>query len=353
MTVLRDDLTTTGIVIEGPHQARLAEFSAPRPADGALTVRVELCGVCTPEQRVYRGTRQSYPYWGGHELSAIVEEAAGDASTSLLAPGTRVAIALMPRCGSCYACRRGLDNHCAYLWPRDGSEALPQGPRGFSTRLVVPPYQAFAFPPEIPAEIVALTEPLACCLRSIAMTAVAPGDVVSVHGCGTMGRLHAAALTRMGCRVVMSDADPTAREGAGAVAGLAISPVAPAEAGEAIGALSGGAGARAAFCTRGGGVSIAAAIAGSARGGSVVLYQSLPAASLLQVDINDLHYREIRLVGSIAQSAADLARSRDLLVAHPDIRDALAIEVIAAEPPDAALARSLAPEVNRVMIDFR
>lgn len=348
------NFTTSAVIIEAPHDARVTDLTVLRAPSDVLMVRVELCGVCTPEQRVYRGAKSSYPYWGGHELSAVVEEATADAQPPLPAPGTRVAVALMPRCGRCHACLRGLDNHCAYLFPRPRDSAVPAGPRGFATRLAIAPHQAFAFPPEIPTEVVALTEPLACCLRSIAMAGVRADDIVSVHGCGTMGRLHAAVLVRMGCRVVISDCDPNARAAADmAVRGLAAPSVAPDALAEVVALLSDGAGSRAAFCTRGGGDAVAAAISASARGGSVVLYQSVPTAPRTEIDINELHYREIKLVGTIAQSAVDLAMARNFLVAHPDIIEALAIEVFGFEVPDRALGRALAPEVNRVMIDFR
>lgn len=71
------------------------------------------------------------------------------------------------------------------------------------------------------------------------------------------------------------------------------------------------------------------------------------------IDLNDLHYREIRLVGTIAQSLRDLQNARDIIAMDPSIRDCLTVEILSAADPLAALDRAISPDVNRVMIDFR
>lgn len=95
------------------------------------------------------------------------------------------------------------------------------------------------------------------------------------------------------------------------------------------------------------------AIETSARGGRVILFQSLQADREVRLDLNDLHYREITVTGTIAQSAKDFAAARTLLAHDTAIRDALTIETVPATEANRAFARSLALDVNRVMIDYR
>lgn len=344
-----DRFHTDAILIDRPHSARLTHLRPSRTNENNLLARVELCGVCTPEQRIFRGAKQTYPYWGGHEVSAIVERS----DNSTLNAGSRIAVALMPRCGHCEACRRGLDNHCAYLHPTPVTDGLPCGPRGFSSVVEVAPYQAISFPHEIGSETVALTEPIACCLRSITQASVRAGDLVSVFGCGTMGRLHAALLSRMGCRVLVADDDAGFRSAAEVLVGLAAPPLPVDDVPAVVNEMSWGEGARAAFCTRGGAVAVGTALRTAARKGVIVLYQSLPASPTIEINLNEIHYREIQVIGTIAQSLRDLQNARDVIVRDPSIRDCISIETLSFSDPMVALHRAISPEINRVMIDFR
>lgn len=346
-------LETKAIVIPGPGRAELRDLTVPVTDPQTVRVRVELCGVCTPEQRVFRGAGRGYPYWGGHEISGIVES--DETPYTGLEPGTRVALGLMPRCGACAHCRRHLDNHCAYVHGAAGSrrEAGLSGPGGFATRIAVEPYKVFAYPPGVPPETVALTEPLACCLRSVRAAAPAPGDLVAIYGAGTMGRLHASLAAVAGCRVLVFDDDAGSRQAIESFDALHVGPLDPAHVAEVVREASGGNGVAAAFCTRGGRQSIELAVRTSARGGTVVLFQSLPDARPVEIDVNDLHYREIRLVGTIAQTASDLAEARNFLSARTDFHRTLAVETASARDPETALRRATDPAVNRVMIDFR
>jgi L-iditol 2-dehydrogenase len=219
--------------------------------------------------------------------------------------------------------------------------------------LEIDPAQAFAYPAHVSAECAALNEPVACCLRSVEQAKPKPGDLVSVFGCGTMGRLHTALLLQRGCRVIMVDDDGLSRSAAAQIGGLAAEPVAMRDAPMLIRRLSDVDGAQTAFCTRGGAAAASMAIETSARGGRVILFQSLQADRDVRLDLNDLHYREITVTGTIAQSAKDFAAARTLLAHDTAIRDALTIETVPATEANRAFARSLALDVNRVMIDFR
>ena len=349
MTPRGEPLSVQGLIITDAGRAEHRRFDLPFDPSGQVIVRVELCGICTPEQRVFRGARATYPYWGGHELCGIVE--AVPSGAPLPGVGSRVALGLMPRCGHCRACRRGLDNHCAYLHPEPPGDG-PPGPRGFSDRVIVAPNMLFPVGPDGPPEVAALTEPVACVSRSVAMASPVAGETALVFGAGTMGLLHTALLTRAGCRVLVVSEDQRWLDQASAAGAHATHGT-----GDSLDAIvrdhTEGWGCDMVFCTRGGTAAVAAAIRLSARGGRIVLYQSLASDKTLPIDINDLHYREIRLIGTIAQSSDDLRRATELLRDQPELVRSLTTEIVAAGDGENALKRALAPDVTRVLIEFR
>jgi L-iditol 2-dehydrogenase len=343
-------MKTAGLVITAPGRAELQELQVPVPVGDHVVVRVELCGVCTPEQRVFRGARPQYPYWGGHELCGIVEQVCSDRQ-GLPEPGTRVALGLMPRCGRCEACRRGLDNHCAYVNRAAPTDGLPAGPRGFADRVAVEPYQVISLPAPLRPERVALTEPLACCLHSVHKAAPEVGETAVVLGAGTMGLLHTVLLSQAGCRVLVLDDDPDALSRAQAAGAAWTGPLTP-QALAAVLELTGGWGAEMVFCSRGGDLGLQLAARLAARAARVVLFQSYPSgAELAHFAPEDVHYREVRLMGSIAQTLDDLRGAAEILALDPDRFDCLHIEVLPCG--ERALARSLAPDLDRVLLDFR
>jgi L-iditol 2-dehydrogenase len=106
-------------------------------------------------------------------------------------------------------------------------------------------------------------------------------------------------------------------------------------------------------CTRYGARAIALALAAAARGGRVVLYQSIPEHDEVRFSANFLHYREIEIIGTIAQSAADVSAAIVLISQHPSLLDVLCTEIIPASRSNEAFEASLRPQMNRVLLDFR
>jgi len=74
------------------------------PSAGELLVRIEAAGVCHSDLSVVDGNRvRPTPMLLGHEAAGIVEQV-GDGVTDV-APGDRVVMTFLPRCGSCAGCR--------------------------------------------------------------------------------------------------------------------------------------------------------------------------------------------------------------------------------------------------------
>jgi L-iditol 2-dehydrogenase len=344
-------MEVTGVIISNALDVQIRHFCCPKPANDELVVKVELCGICTPEQRVYRGTKAVYPYWGGHELCGIVQDLPSN-YRGAIRRGDRVAVALMRRCGKCHACRVGLDNHCAYINPQSRL-GLPSGPGGLADRIVIQPYKAFVIPSTIPAERAALAEPIACVLRSIDRAALQSGAFVAVIGAGTMGLIHTALLTLKGYQVFVVD-DNIGSYGQALAAGAShVGPISDLSSLTTTKAFNGGWGFDAMFCTRSGPHAIEGAVSAMARGGRIVLYQSIQDSAAITLDANLFHYRELQLIGTIAQTERDFAGAIQTLTDHSAKFDFLRVEVVSMERSAEAYKRSIQPQINRVLIDFR
>lgn len=340
-------IKVSGLIVTAPRNVSLNRFSMYPNSEEYVQIKVETCGLCTWEQRVYRGVKQTYPFWGGHEVCGIVDSVYGP-NINGFKNGERVAVALMRRCGKCHYCVRGLDNHCVYVRPEPVG-SIPQGPRGLSNVMLVPPYQVFRLSPCTSATEGALVEPTACVLRSIDKGKVALGSTAVVIGSGTMGLIHAALLNLMGCKVVVCGENDDQALAAGADVAL---PFRINKIEEAILDITGGHGADAVFCTREGGDGIRLAVRIVGRGGRVVLYQSMRGSDITPLNMNDLHYREIEVVGTISQTISDFYRAADLLSSHVGLYSFLETRVVSATQGERAFEIALEPSVNRVFVSF-
>jgi L-iditol 2-dehydrogenase len=336
---------TRGVLVHSPRQVALAHL----PLEGAeerdrLEVLVEACGLCTWEQRVYKGDRKTYPFWGGHELCGVLADS-GRPLPDGLAAGDRVAVALMRRCGHCRHCRRGASNHCAYVNPAPVG-AGPRGPRGLSDRLFVEPYQVASLGRAVSPARGTLVEPLACALRSVQRAAPRLGERALVLGAGTMGLLHAALLAPLTERLVVADQEAVVGWMSGQPFELA--------AVEALRALGDGgldhSGFDIIFCTRGGPDWISLALKLADRGGRVVLYQSIPRDDTLRCSANLIHYRELTILGTISQTMDDFAAAAALIRSRPALLDGIKVQEYLAEDCGEAFEAAVSGRYNRAIV---
>ena len=284
-----------------PARLVLEERALPRPEPGEILVHVDAASICGTDLRIAAGVHRAYLNADGrvpgHELAGTVVELG--AGVGQVSEGDRVFVAPNYGCGRCPACRRGRVNLCEA--PRalgitdDGAFAeyalLPQA-------LVA---QGNVMPIALgrdPAEI-ALAEPLACVLRGSRACAVGHGDLVLVYGAGPIGLLHLAVARLAGADVVVRE---------------------PNEARRAV-AVERGAGTE---LSRPPDVVIVAAPSQEAQrealelaapGGRINLFAGLPRdASRVELDTNLVHYKELVVTGTTANTNADCRDALALIV---------------------------------------
>lgn len=188
------------------------EVADPQPPDGGVVIAVEATGLCRSDWHGWRGHDpdiRALPHVPGHELAGVVS-AVGRGVTRWQ-PGDRVTVPFVCACGHCPACAAGEQQVCE-------RQAQP----GFTTWGSFAEYVAIGnadvnlvrLPPDLPAAAAAALG----CRFATAFRAVtvhgrpAPGDWVTVHGCGGAGLSAVMIAAAAGARVVAVDPSAQALE---------------------------------------------------------------------------------------------------------------------------------------------
>jgi L-iditol 2-dehydrogenase len=178
----------------------LKDIKEPEPRKNELKIKVHAAGICGTDIHIMRDEYPcNAPVVLGHEYSGIVEEVGSEVQG--FKKGDRViSLTAVVTCGNCKFCYEGLLMLC------DNRLSIGSGVNGaMAEYLVVPAHLAFKIPDEISLDEAALSEPLACVVRSVIEKAtVKAGDYVLVSGPGTMGFLTMQVAMASGGKVVVT-----------------------------------------------------------------------------------------------------------------------------------------------------
>ncbi len=161
----------------------LVNYPLNRMGEKDLRIRVETCGVCRTDLHIYSGEAPaSPPVILGHEYVGAIVEIGSKVSGFQI--DEKVAVDPNITCGYCSFCKKGKVNLCKNLVALgvniDG---------GFAEYSVIPASQAYHLPEDFPAKRAAFAEPLSCCLRGIQQASIEMADSVAIVGGGTIGLL--------------------------------------------------------------------------------------------------------------------------------------------------------------------
>ncbi len=280
-------------------EIRETEQPVLRPTE--LLVKIAFCGICTLEQRLYTGERMIYlPIVAGHEASAVVV-AIGDEVVSNHAIGDHVALDLVNRCHICPECLAGNTNLCENRFNK-GLHVLG----AFSEYMTVRSDQAHILPKELPLARAALTEPLACIIRSLKKVGLQLGETLLICGAGTMGLLHMKMGMAMGAKVIMCDIDKNRlleAQRMGCVVALDASDGEHLV--EQVKSLSGGRGVDCCIITSPAKDAAKLAFQVLAPAGRVNVFTSYDDKPDFPIDMNTVHRREYQITGSEGRSEID------------------------------------------------
>ena len=280
---------------------RIEEADVPVPGPREALVRARACGICSGDVVPWY-IRKKAPLVFGHEpVGEIVELGREVAHLEL---GTRVFVHHHAPCLQCRACRRGEFVQCP-TWR--ASKIVPGGMAEF---FLVPETNLFADTLPLPDHVSdtdgALTEPLACVVKSLDRAGDVRGSSLLVIGLGIMGQLHVILGRHRGARQVIG-ADLVAARCAHA-AGLGADVVIDASREslrDAVLAATDGAGAEIVIVGPATTQAIEEGIGCVAAGGTIVQFMGTPPDTYVQWPTNDLYFREIRLIPSYSCGPTD------------------------------------------------
>lgn len=301
-------------VLSGVEKLTIEERPIPSVGRGEALVKVEACGICGTDVHAYL-SGSLYPLGTvmGHEPAGTLVEAGSGVDG--FQPGDRVAMYGLTSCGTCPACRRGLDYYCADRTSHSlGSSDQLDGAYAEYVRIPFADRMLVKIPDQMTFEEATLADPLATPLHAIRCSRFKPGDAVAVLGAGPIGLLAVQLLKISGAsQVICTEVSP---QRASIAKGLGADGVLdPIEAGEAlptqIAEMTGGLGVDVAFECSGVPAAFRQALDIVRPGGQVmavgVIEQETPVNPL------DIVIKEIDLRGSLACSKYELELAVGLL----------------------------------------
>jgi L-iditol 2-dehydrogenase len=282
-----------------------------------MVVRVSSASICGTDLRIYHGQHRKFPPGAvripGHELVGKI--AALGSGVKGYSEGQAVFVAPNMGCGRCRQCLAGNNNLCANY------EALGVTMDGAFAEYVRVPAKAVDQGNVMPVSeqadpaVQALIEPFACVLRGQDALHIQPGETVLVMGAGPIGLMHLLLARLRGAgQVLVSEPRPERLAGAenlGADQGIDPTRV---DVKAAVDQATAGQGADAVIIAAPVHQAMEQAVSLAAIGGRINFFAGLPKdRPMIQLDANQVHYKEIRLTGTTACSTGDCRRAAAIL----------------------------------------
>lgn len=162
----------------------LVEMPIPETKPDEILIKVSHCALCRTDAKMWQQGHRDLvlPRVLGHEICGHCEETG---KSYIVWPGKA--------CGICQQCLRGAENLCSEMrilgFHKDG---------GFAEFVSVPKSGVIAVPEELPGHLACLAEPLACTLNVLKQAKVSAGKKVLIYGGGPVGLLMALAVQTEG-----------------------------------------------------------------------------------------------------------------------------------------------------------
>lgn len=296
-------------LLYGKEDIRLEDWKLPELGNGDLLVRVRSCGICGSDTRYFfngPSARYIHPVILGHEISA--EVVATGAEVSGYETGDLVALAPIIPCMHCYPCSHGQDNIC------ESAGVIGCTVHGGMAELMHIPSQmvqvggVIKLPPDADLREAALAELAGCALHGLRQVGLLAGDSVLIIGGGPIGMTFVQLANLMGASVISSELLPHRRQLAAELG--AHETVDPTEVdlkkrfGKSIDRV----------------IVATASIPATAdafelvrTGGSLLLFSGYLKGAMLDMQLNEVHYREMHIHGSIDCTIKDYQNAVHLL----------------------------------------
>ena len=337
------------IYLLGPEHIEIREEPVPTPREGELLVRIRAATTCGTDVKVFR--RGGHPRMlqvptpFGHEFAGSVEELGPEVNG--YQPGDRVVVANSAPCGRCAYCKASRENLCRDLQYLNGA---------FAEYILIPrrfvETSTHRFGADLPYEVAALVEPLACVVHGVDACGLGDGADVLVYGAGPIGLLLTAVLAARGHGVVAADPN-LSRLDVARVLGARDTVEVARGGGEAEGLRTHSRDGDGFDCTidaTGVPAVWQDAVACVRPGGVVNFFGGCPPGTQISLDTALVHYNELTIMGAYHHRPATVSQALDLLSRKAiDPRPLLSAEA-PLEDLEKALRSMMAKEALKVVI---
>jgi len=296
-------------IVSENHQSRVEEVPLPTLQSGDLLLQVNACGVCFSDVHKIRFQKLTKPTILGHEVAGEVVEI-GNAVTKFKV-GDRVVVAHHVPCLRCHYCRHGNISMCRQF------KNTNLDPGGFAEFVRVPALHvenvAFRVPAGLSDNEASFMEPLGCALRAVKRAGIQSEDVVVLVGLGSIGLLLLQLIRHTRAECIGIDLDPQRREFAKQFGLAGTFAGSETELTNCLAKKTDGRGADGVLFTAGNPTLVSTGLTWLRQGGTCTIFSSLHPESNVQLDWNQLYYRELNIISSYSASPADLVEALDLL----------------------------------------
>jgi L-iditol 2-dehydrogenase len=285
---------------------RVEDVPDPQVGSGDVLVRTKNAFVCGTDVRMYKNGKPGIidpqrPRILGHEIAGTIEAVGRDVES--YKPGMRVAIAPNFGCGICDRCVGGNTQLCRQ------QQAIGIHMDGAFAEYVLVPAPAvrqgniFVLPDNISFNSGALAEPFSCVYNAYEQIGIFPGDVVLIIGAGPIGVMHAKIANLAGAgRIYMNDLSTERLTIAQRIVPSIETIITDDLKGE-IDKRTKGTGVDLVITAASVAAIQEAAFSYAGTNGRIMFFGGLPKGkSVVQLDTNEIHYKQLTVSGTTMQS---------------------------------------------------
>ncbi|MBD3624871.1 MAG: zinc-binding alcohol dehydrogenase family protein [Rhodobacteraceae bacterium] len=328
-------------------KTEFAQIDAPEPGPEEVLVEVRHVGLCGSDLNTFRGTNPlaALPRIPGHEIGGVIL-GAGPGVPADFAPGKRVTVIPYTTCGSCAACLSGRVNACKF------NKTLGVQQDGAMAERIVSRHDRLILNETLPAQHLALVEPLSVGFHAVGRGRVAKDDTVAVLGGGMIGVGAMLGALARGARVVAVEPSTAKHDTLTALGVEAVINPETTDQAEALAALTDGHGPAVVIEAVGLPQTFRAAIDLVAAAGRVVYVGY--AKSEVCYDTAVFNVKELDIHGSRNATRADFETVIAYLEANPDVGDRLISRMCRWSDADSALPwwEENRAETLKIMVDL-
>ena len=302
-------------VFQKPGQMEITEVDTPEIGPDEVLIKVGANTICGTDVRIFRGEKTKgipLPAILGHEVAGHVYEVGRNVRGYEL--GAPVAMAPVIACHHCFYCQNGMENVC----PKQSIVGYDvKG--GLSEYMRVPANAVaagniFVAQHDVPAEFLALAEPLACCVNGHHRSRIRLNSTVLIMGAGPIGLFHLQLSLLASARTVIVSEPSAFRRAIATTFGahITVDPTTE-DLASVVSEATGGIGVDSIIICIGVPSLVNDALNLARQGGCINIFAGLAAQGWAEVEANLIHYKELEVTGSANSRRADYQTALQLI----------------------------------------